>query len=37
MNIEATKMLTYERMFQAMARYINVISQAMSEIMDITL
>jgi flagellar hook-associated protein 1 FlgK len=37
MNIEATKMLTYERMFQAMAKYISVISQTMSEVMEIVI
>lgn len=37
MNIEAMKMLTYERMFQAMARYINVISRTMAAIMEIAI
>jgi len=37
MNTEATKMLTYERMFQAMAKYISVISQTMDTVMEITI
>ena len=37
MNVEATKMMTYEQMFQAMAKYINVIANTMQEIMAITM
>ena len=37
MNIEATKMLTYEQMFQAMAKYINMIAETMRTIMEISM
>jgi flagellar hook-associated protein 1 FlgK len=37
MNIEATKMLTYEQMFQAMAKYINTISETMRTVMEISM
>jgi flagellar hook-associated protein 1 FlgK len=37
MNIEATKMLTYEQMFQAMAKYISTIAETMRTIMDISM
>ncbi len=37
MNTEATKMLTYEQMFQAMAKYINTISETMRTIMEIVI
>ena len=34
-NEEATKMLVFERMFQAMARYINVISDTLDSVIAI--
>ncbi len=37
MNTEATKMLTYGQMFQAMAKYINTIAETMRTIMEISM
>ena len=34
-NEEATKMLVYERMFQAMAKYINVVSDTLDTVITI--
>ena len=35
MNDEAAKMLVFERMFQAMAKYINTISNSLDTIMEL--
>ena len=34
-NDEATQLLIFEQMFQAMARYMNAINETMSNLMDI--
>jgi flagellar hook-associated protein 1 FlgK len=35
MNDEAAKMLLYERMFQAMARYMNTVSKSLDEVLSL--